>query len=378
MEARNMANQQRDYYEVLGVARDADPKTIKNAFRKLAMKYHPDHNKAPDAEEKFKEIAEAYAVLSDPDKRAKYDARGFAGVAGFTPEDLFGGIDFGDIFGDMGFGFDFGGGSIFDRFFRSRRPGPARGQDLEVHLTVPLERVNRGGEERVRFKRVVTCPDCGGSGAKAGTRPRPCSACGGSGRQVISRDQEQEQGSIRFQQITVCPVCHGRGEIIDEPCPRCQGTGRIEKEESLKVRIPPGIEEGTPLRIRGHGMPSEEAGGQAGDLYVIVRSAPDARFERIGADLWRRETIEVADAVLGTRLKVPTLGGDVDVKIPAGTQPDEVLRLRGKGLPRYGDRGHGDLKISIQVHIPEDVSAKERMLYEQLRRLGQTGARQNR
>ena len=371
MEARNMANQQRDYYEILGVARDADQKAIKNAFRKLAMQYHPDRNKAPDAETKFKEIAEAYAVLSDPDKRAKYDTRGFAGVADFTPEDLFGGIDFGDIFGDMGFGFDFGGNSIFDRFFRHSATGSSRGQDLEVRLEVPLERIDRGGEELVQFKRVITCPDCSGSGAKAGTKPRQCAACGGSGRKVITRDEKQEQGSIRFQQITVCPECHGQGTFIDHPCPQCQGYGQIEKEESLKVHIPAGVEEGTSLRIHGHGMPSSQPEGQAGDLYVRIRSSPDSRFERVGADLWRRQVVEVADAVLGSRFKVPTLNGEVEVKLPPGTQPDEVLRLRDKGLPRFGDKGRGDLKISIQVHVPEDTSVEEKALYEQLRQLAQ-------
>ena len=171
-----MATVQRDYYEILGVPRDADAAAIKNAFRELALKYHPDRNKAPDAEEKFKEIAEAYAVLSDPKKRAQYDHGGFAGVADFTPEDLFGGIDFGDIFGDMGFGFDFGGGSIFDRLFRHARRGPARGEDLEIMLTVPLERINTGGEETVRYTRAIVCPACTGSGAKAGTTPRQCEA----------------------------------------------------------------------------------------------------------------------------------------------------------------------------------------------------------
>jgi len=364
-----MADQQRDYYEVLGVLHDADQKAIKEAFRKLALIYHPDRNKAPDAEEKFKEIAEAYAVLSDPDKRAKYDARGFAGVADFSPEDLFGGIDFGDIFGDMGFGFGFGGESIFDRFFRHHRVSPSRGQDLEVHLVVPLEHVYRGGEETVRFTRYITCPVCSGSGARPGTTPRKCETCGGTGRKVITRDQQQEAGSVRFQQITVCPTCHGKGVFIDEPCSECHGRGQVEKEESLKVQIPVGVEEGTALRIAGHGMPSEQEGGSPGDLYVTVTSAPDSRFERVGADLWRRETLEISDAVLGTKIKVPTLEGEVEVKVPPGTQPEEVLRLRGKGLPRFGKNGRGDLNLSIQVHIPHKLSAEERALFEQLREL---------
>ena len=360
---------QRDYYEVLGVARDADQKAIKDAFRTLAMKYHPDRNKAPDAEEKFKEIAEAYAVLSDPKKRAQYDTGGFAGVADFSAEDLFGGIDFGDIFGDMGFGF--GGGSVFDRFFRQQRAGPATGQDLEVRLVVPLERINKGGEETVRYARTVSCPTCAGSGAKPGTEPRQCESCGGSGRKVVTRDEKRDKASVRFQQVSICPNCQGRGIFIDHPCPECHGQGQVEKEESLKVHIPAGIEEGTSLRIKAHGLPSNESGGSPGDLFVTVYSAPDPRFERSGADLWRREVLEVVDAVLGTRLKVPTLEGKVDVRVPAGTQPDEVLRLRGKGLPEFGGGGRGDLNIRIQVNIPESPSTEERALYEQLRALGQ-------
>lgn len=358
-----MAEPQRDYYEVLGVPRDADVKAIKEAFRKLALQYHPDRNKSPDAEERFKEIAAAYAILSDPKKRADYDAQGFAGVAGFTPEDLFGGIDFGDIFGNHGFGFDFGGG-LFDRLFRHARAGPSRGRDVEVVLTIPLQRVNLGGEETVRISRPVTCPDCHGSGAMAGTTPRKCPECKGTGRKVISR---QEKGGVHFQQISACLACGGVGAVIDKPCKKCGGRGEVERVESLKVNIPIGIEEGTALRIPGHGLPSREPNAPPGDLYVIVRSESDLRFERVDADLWRSETIELIDAVLGTRLKVPTLEGNSEVTIPAGTQPDTVLRLRGKGLPSFGADYRGDLNLRIEVHIPDHLSAKERKLYEQLR-----------
>lgn len=362
-----MADTQRDYYEVLGVPRDADDRAIKDAFRQLAMKYHPDRSEAPDAEERFKEIAEAYAILSDPKKRAEYDARGFAGVAGFSTEDLFAGIDFGDIFGDMDFGFDFGGG-LFDRLFRRHR-GPARGADLEVELRVSLERINEGGEETVRLVRPRTCPACGGSGARAGTSRRQCEACGGSGRQVITRDEEKDASSIRFQQITVCPVCHGEGSFIDNPCPECHGTGQAEQEESFKVTVPVGADEGLALRIPHHGLPSAERGGSAGDLYVVVRTERDPRFERRGADLWRYQEVAVEDAVLGTRITVPTLDGAVDVTVPPGVQPDEVLRLRDKGLPFYGGGRRGDLNIQIQIHIPEHPTGEERGLFRQLREL---------
>jgi molecular chaperone DnaJ len=362
---------QRDYYEVLGVPRDADAAAIKDAFRRLALKYHPDRNKSLDAGERFKEIAEAYAVLSDPKKRADYDARGFAGVAGFTPEDLFGGIDFGDIFGDAGLGLDFGlgGGGLFDRLFGWRRTGPARGQDLQVELVLPLETIARGGEETVRYARAVSCGRCHGNGAEPGTTPRACPVCAGSGRKVVTRGEQRGESAIRFQQITVCPDCGGRGTIIDKPCRQCRGEGRVTQEESLKVSIPPGADEGMALRIPTHGLPSPDPKGAPGDLYVIVTSAPDTRFARNGADLWRTEAIAIADAVLGTTLKVPTLDGSVEVTVPPGTQPGEVLRLRGKGLPQFGARGRGDLNLRIEVKIPERLTAEERTLFERLRAL---------
>lgn len=364
------ATAQRDYYEVLGVGREADAQAIKDAFRRLALKYHPDRNKSPEAEERFKEIAEAYAVLSDPKKRADYDARGFAGVAGYSAEDLFGGIDFGEIFGDAGFGLDFGlGGGLFDRLFGRRPRGPARGADLQVELVLPLDTIARGGEETVRYTRPVVCPRCHASGAEPGSAPRTCPGCGGSGRKVTTRGERRGEAAIRFQQITVCPDCGGRGTLIDKPCRECHGAGRVEKDERLQVNIPPGAEEGMALRIPAHGLPSPDPKGAPGDLYVIVASAPDTRFARSGADLWRNEAIGVVEAVLGTTLKVPTLEGAVEVTVPAGTQPGEVLRLRGKGLPQFGARGRGDLNLRIEVRIPERLSAEERALYERLRAL---------
>lgn len=365
---------QRDYYDVLGVARDADAKRIKDAFRELALKYHPDRNKSPDAETRFKEIAEAYAVLSDPAKRAEYDARGFAGVAGFTPEDLFGGIDFDDIFrdvaGDLGFGFGLGGpGSVFDRLFRHRRAGPVRGADVEVELVVPLERIASGGEETLRYARTVGCPACHGTGAKGGAAPRPCPACGGSGQKVVTRDERKAEGAVRIQQISTCPVCHGKGARIETPCPGCQGAGQVGRDERLTVTVPRGAEEGLALRVPRHGAPSGEAGGSPGDLYVVVRSQTDPRFERVGADLWRVETIGVAEAALGTKRKVATLDGAIEATIPPGTQPEEVLRVRGKGLPRFGSPGRGDLNLRVRVQVPERLSRRERALYQELQAL---------
>ncbi len=354
----------RDFYEVLGVPRDANPKAIKDAFRQLALKYHPDRNKDPGASDRFKEIAEAYAILSDPKKRAEYDARGYAGVAGFSTEDLFGGINFEEIFGRSGF--DFGGPGVFDHLFR-RRAAPRQGENLEVSITVPLERVLSGGEETVHVGRPVSCQACQGSGAKAGTKPRTCSKCGGSGQLVRSQRKE----GVSLQQITTCPDCGGRGNFIDNPCPECGGKGEISRDEVLTLRIPVGVEDGTALRVPGHGLPAEKPGIPPGDLFVLIHAADDLRFERHGRDLYRVETVDVADAVLGTSIDVPTLDGLVSIKVAPGTQPDSLLRLHGKGLPRFGGGARGDLYVRVQVHIPERLSERQRRLFEQVKAAGE-------
>jgi molecular chaperone DnaJ len=365
----------RDYYEVLGVPKDADAKAIKDAFRKLALKYHPDRNKEPGAEERFKEIAAAYAVLSDLKKRAEYDSHGFAGVAGFSPEDLFSGINFEDIFG----GFDFGlGGGLFDRFFGGRRrAGPARGANVEVDLTVPLARIVTGGEEEIRFTRPQVCPTCHGTRGAPGSSPRKCEACGGSGRQTRQETRKEKQGNVVIQHISVCPVCGGQGQFIDKPCPTCGGSGSTFSEERLTVNVPAGAEDGMALRIPGKGLPSEAGGGVPGDLYVVVRSAPDPRFERDGADLWRAETISVADAALGTELSVPTLDGTATARVPPGTQPDTVLRLKGKGLPEFGGRARGDLYLRVRVRVPEHLSRAQKDAFERLRELEPGGEKKD-
>ncbi len=357
-----------DYYKVLGVSRDVDQQAIKLAFKHLAMKYHPDRNKAPDAEERFKEVAEAYAVLSDPQKRAAYDAQGHAGVAGFSMDDLYGGINFDEIFGSHGVaGFGLGD-DLFSRFFGGgqREPRVIRGGNIQLALSISLDLVAKGGVEKIRFRRPKVCPTCHGIGADPSRPPRPCSACGGTGQKV---ERSRQQG-IFFQQATACPVCHGRGELIDRLCPKCGGKGEIEEEETLELKIPVGVEEGMTLRVADHGRPPSVAGGKSGDLYVVIRSRADPRFERRGRDLWRVETIPVADAVLGCSRQVPTLDGLVKVNIPPATQPDEVLRLRGKGLPGYREPVPGDLLIRVRVEIPEQLSKEERKLYEALRRIG--------
>jgi molecular chaperone DnaJ len=361
-----MATTSRNYYDILGVAHDADEKTIKNAFRDLALQYHPDRNKAPGAEEKFKEIAEAYAILSNPQKRAAYDAGGMTGAGGVPFEDLFSGIDFSDIFGGLDLGF--GNESIFERFLHRRRPpGPPQGAHLEVAIAVPLERILTGGQETVHLTRPATCAVCHGSGAHPDTPPRRCEPCQGTGQRITSR----RDSGVMLQQITPCPTCHGRGSIIDQPCTECHGRGETERPEDIQVTIPAGVEEGMALRIPGHGLPSREGSGPPGDLFVVVHSTPDARFERQGADLWHLATVSLVDAVLGTTLDVSTLDGHVTVTIPPGTQPDTVLRLHGKGLPVYGQSRRGSLYLRLRVHVPERLSATERQLYEQLRAVGQ-------
>jgi molecular chaperone DnaJ len=238
---------------------------------------------------------------------------------------------------------------------------------------VPLERVARGGEEAVRVARPEVCSACGGSGAKAGTQPRACTACSGSGRQTQSR--REGKGTVLIQQITTCPVCHGQGRVIDQPCSQCAGRGEVEREETLTVDIPIGVEDGMALRLAGRGMPSPDKRGHPGDLFVVVRSAPDPRFQRSGADLWHEQAIRVADAALGTKLSVPTLEKPAEVTIPAGTQPGAVLRLRGKGLPQFGGSKRGDLYLRLLVAIPQQLSAEERALYERLRALSSKARR---
>lgn len=366
-----MADPRRDYYEVLGVSRDADRAKIKAAFRELAKKYHPDRNKAPDAEARFKEIAEAYAVLSDPDKRRSYDSSGFAGVEDFSPEDLWGGIDFDDVLGGLGFGPTGLGGGLFDRFFGHRRRGPARGESVEVELVVPLSRVVAGGKETVHVPRPDRCADCGGSGAKKGTEPRVCETCKGTGQ--VSKTQQR--GNVILRSATVCSACGGRGHFIDSPCPTCQGSGRTSHVHTLEVNVPAGIEDAMVLRLAGQGLPSEEPGGAPGDALIVVRVRPDPRFVRHGSVLLHRESIDVADAVLGTRLRVPTLERPLDVKVPPGTQPGSTLRIKGKGLPPLGGGRRGDLLVVVDVHVPERPGEDEQRLYEQLRKLGSRESR---
>lgn len=345
-----------DYYKVLGVARDADAETIKHAFKELARKYHPDVNKAPDAADRFKQAAEAYSVLSDPQKRAAYDSRGFAGVAGFSPEELFGGLDLGDHFSGLG-------GGLFEHFFGGRRDHSPDEQWRQVELDVPLETIMTGGRETVTLTGTEQCADCHGSGAAPGTEPRTCAECGGRGQKTSAH----QEGQTTVQQITTCPVCHGRGRVIDKPCPKCAGQGVTETRQPITIDIPRGIDEGGVLRVPLTGVSLPGNATPLHELHVIVRTYPHRRFRRRGADLWCEETVSDVDAVLGTILPVKTLDGEVEVTVPASTQPDAVLRLRGQGLPVQEGNRRGDLYVTLRVQLPEKLTREEQRLYERLR-----------
>ena len=350
---------QRDYYQVLGVPRDADEATIKNAFRRLARRYHPDTSTEPDGPERFREIAEAYGVLSDPAKHASYDAQGFAGLAGATAEDLWGGIDFADVFGPGAPGF----GSLFEHLFgmaAGRRP---RGEDLRMDLVLSLEQVLAGGKQAVTISRPGRCPQCAGSGSSPGTAPRSCPECGGTGQRAMA----SRHGPLMVRQVTTCPACGGRGHVIDQPCPTCQATGRAVQEDTVTIRIPPGVREGTTLRLAGRGSQSSAPGAPPGDAYVTIRTRTDPRFTQVGADLWYNLYIQVPDATLGTTATIPALDGQARIRIPPGTQSGTVLRIEDKGLPRNPGYGRGSLNVTVIVDIPRQLSPWQRSLYEQLR-----------
>ena len=347
-----------DYYEVLGVPRDADTKTIKDAFRQLARRYHPDISTEPDAEQRFKEIAEAYGVLSDPARRASYDAQGSA-LAGATAEDLWGGIDFADIFGSGAPAF----GSLFERLFGPPMAGQQRGQDVHLDLVISLEEVLTGGTQQVTIRRPGPCPRCAGGGSRPGTAPRRCPGCGGTGQRAVA----SRHGPLMVRQVTTCPQCGGRGRVIEQPCPACGASGTAVREETVTIRIPPGIPEGATLRLAGHGLPSPMPGGLPGDAYASIRTRADPRFTRAGADLWHDLHVQAPDAALGVTAAVPVPGGQARVRVPPGTQPGSVLRVGGKGLPFYGGHGRGSLNLTVILDIPRQLSARQRQLYEQLR-----------
>ena len=358
-----MAEQnKRDYYEVLGVEKNASDAEIKKAYRKLAMKYHPDQNPGDKtAEEKFKEINEAYEVLSDADKKARYDQYGFAGVdPNFNPNAGFGGFggggfsgfgDFSDIFGDL-FGFASAGGA--------RGPRPMQGADLRYNLKVTFEQAATGDEIPLTLPKHVTCPDCSGSGAAPGSQPETCPQCHGTG---------QVRHSQGFFQIAMpCSTCQGTGQVIKKPCPRCKGQGIVEERREIVVRVPAGVDTGTRLRVRGEGEPGEH-GGPPGDLYVVLHVEPSKKYERQGQDLIYTCEISFVQAALGHRVEVPGLKGPLPLDIPKGIQSGTLLRLKGEGMPYPGRSNRGDLLVEVKVLTPTRVSDKQAELLREFERL---------
>lgn len=362
--------EKRDYYEVLGVQRGATKDQIKDAYRKLALQYHPDRNKSPEAEEKFKEISEAYAVLSDDQKRQQYDTLGHAGFdQRYTREDIFRGADFDSIFRDMGFG------DIFRAFFGGGFGGGGfqeqinRGQDLEYELEISLEEAARGTEKEIEVPRTEKCDVCGGSGAAPGSQARTCPRCNGAGKVQTMR----KAGFATFVQVIPCPTCGGRGRLIDTPCNNCRGTGLVRKRRRITVKIPMGIDEGYQLRLRGEGEMVGN-GGEPGDLYVSVHVRPNELFVREDDDLLHVLIISYPLAALGGEATVPTLEGPTAIKIHPGTQPGETIRLRGKGMPRFRSYGKGDLLVRVSVAVPEKLTSKQRDLLQQLaNEMGEAG-----
>jgi molecular chaperone DnaJ len=338
----------RDYYEILGVSRDAGDADIKKAYRQRALQFHPDRNPGDkQAEERFKEVNEAYAVLGDPDKRAHYDRFGTAPGAG-GPGGFEGG--FGTLFED-----------IFENLFagatggRGRRSRAARGEDLQYELKITLEEAAAGVETKIQIPRLETCAACGGTGAEPGTKPTRCEMCGGRGEVRLS------QGFLTVART--CPKCGGEGEVSRAKCPTCRGEGRTRAERLLQVKIPAGIEDGMSMRLSGEGSGGVH-GGPPGDLYVLVRVRDHELFTRKGADLLCDLPVSFPQLALGAEVQVPLLGGTSTLKIPAGSQPNQVLRLRGKGMPRLRERGHGDACYRLVLEVPARLTARQREALE--------------
>lgn len=346
---------QRDYYEILGVARNASEDDIKRAYRKLALQYHPDRNPDnPEAELKFKEAAEAYDALRDPERRANYDRYGTpdpfgSGRGGFSnADDIF--SQFSDIFGDL---FGFGART-------NRGPRPTTGADLRYNLTISFQQAAKGDEVSITVPRMVECDECRGSGATPGTSPETCKQCGGSGQ------LRHSQGF--FQINVVCTACGGRGKVISKPCPKCAGRGMIQQKRALTVRIPAGVYDGARLRLRGEGELGAH-GGHPGDLYVVLRVEEDKTYTRDGQNLIYTTTISFPEAALGVRVAVPGLDEQLDIDIPKGTQSGTILRLTGKGLPYPGEKRIGDLLVEVIVETPTGLNDEQINLLEDFNRL---------
>ena len=368
--------EKRDYYEVLGIQKSASEDDIKTAFRKMAKQYHPDlHPDDKDAEAKFKEVNEAYEVLSDPDKRAKYDqfghaafdptagAGGYSSWSGFGGGSPFGGSGtspfsgFGDIFSDL-----FGGGAT-----RSSNPyGPVRGENLHLSITLTFEEAAFGCEKEVQYRREENCSVCGGTGAAKGTSPQTCPTCGGTG-------QVRRQQSI-WQTVTTCSACGGTGKIVKEPCSACSGKGRVKTSVKRSIRIPAGIDDGQTIRISGGGDDGFR-GGSHGDVMITVRVKPHKRFLRDGADIHQSITIPVTTAILGGKVQVPTLEKDYELTIPEGTQSQKTFRMKGLGIKKLNSNDKGDMFVNVTVEIPKKLTEKQRELVKRLaEEMGDDGA----
>ena len=347
----------RDYYEILGIPRGASEGEIKSAFRNLARKYHPDVSQEDDAEERFKEINEAYAVLSDQDKRAAYDRFGHAGVQGAGGVPDWTTMDFTDILGDL-FGFGFGG---FGRSSTRSRNAPRRGQDLQYRVHLEFNEAIFGLDKEIEINRDERCETCSGSGAEPGTSPSRCSTCNGQGE--VRQSRQTILGSM--VQVTTCPACSGKGEVIVHPCKTCSGRGQVRKSRKKVVSIPGGVDTGTQIRLTGEGQPGIN-GGPPGSLYLIIQVQPHKYFRRRENDILLDLNINISQATLGDEVKVPTVDGDSMLKIPAGTQPGKIIRMRGKGVPHLRNNNRGDQLVVINVSIPKTLSDDQRKLFQKL------------
>lgn len=367
MSTRNQTG--RDFYKILGVSRNADEAEIKRAYRKLAKQYHPDANPGEDTTEKFQELNRAYEVLRDPDLKRKYDMFGEQGIGTSAASDSAAGSPFGG-----GFGQEVDLGDIFDSFFgggmggmggprtRARR-GPVVGDDLRFDLEIDFKTAVFGGEEKVRIRHLETCDTCEGNGVKPGSKINTCSTCGGTG--VTVQVTRTPLGNFQTQQT--CPTCRGTGQQVEEYCGTCGGQGVNQKTKQIKVTIPAGVEDGNKLRVRGEGDVGPN-GGPAGDLYIFLRVKEDPTFRREGPEIYSEETISYLDAILGNSIKTPVVDGEVTIKVPPGTQPGQVMRVRGNGAPRLGNPNQrGDHYVTIKVEIPKEVSKEEEELIKKLK-----------
>jgi molecular chaperone DnaJ len=339
----------RDYYEVLGIDRNASDEEIRRAFRRLAFKYHPDHNHDEQATEEFKAVNEAYEVLSDPDKRAAYNRFGHSGVEGLWEQ-----------------GFDLGGfGDIFEAFFggvaAASRRGPQRGADLNYSITTTFEEAALGCEKEINILRTENCPRCQGVGAKPGSQPKKCPSCNGSGQ--VRRVHQSLFG--RFAHTAICDQCQGSGRIITDPCPQCQGTGREKCQRKITVNIPAGVDNGTYLNLKGEGEAGIR-GGSSGDLYVTLSVKEHEFFSRHNDDILYELPIDFVQATLGTEVEVPTLNGKTKLKIPAGSQSGQVFRLKKQGVPHLHRHGRGDQLVTLFVATPQSLTAKQKRLLKEL------------